>query len=456
MSTHASSSRRNPPPQSDSWVVIPQESEEWKRISASIHSKWSALAACYTTPGLRPLGEPPILDWERFSRIHIYSNLRYERLFPDPDDGKDGSSLRPKAKGKLKGKARENRARMKDLKGESAALFEYLWALRMLLEDEELDAGRRGFYEGLEKEIEGDWQSVDKERVALLKTASGLAKFEYKFLSNDGKVDAIKEWLRVGADLFKGYGEEVEKRYGYLKKKGWLENPDKTFEAHNFDPDGTLATLQWEIHQQPVDRLIIWDYLPEAHHHIRYTKVEKKAMWFIPNERPLAEPPVILLRNPAHLDWSILTIPEGYNDMYPDDPERRARLKDLQAEEVALGMYFPWAMETRTHAPKERMIFYQNLSETLGDQFSDELGEECQAFWEEQAALHEAKRLRDVQDAERVAELAELRRLKKLEERKAKAAEEEATSEAQKWRNVMKGSVWSALAYADRNARLRY
>ena len=40
---------------------------------------------------------------------------------------------------------REKRAKMKDLTGANAALFEYLCAVRSLLEDEELDQERRGF-----------------------------------------------------------------------------------------------------------------------------------------------------------------------------------------------------------------------------------------------------------------------------------------------------------------------
>ena len=97
--------------------------------------------------------------------------------------------------------------------------------------------------------------------------------------------------VKKGADIFKGYGPEAEKKYGCLKKERWKDDPDKTFEGHEFDPDGTLATLQWKIQKQPADWLIIWEEMPEAHRHIRRTKAEKKTMWFIPNEPPLTEPP---------------------------------------------------------------------------------------------------------------------------------------------------------------------
>ena len=64
--------------------------------------------AFWTTPGQRPLAEPPILDWDWFFRDHIPSDLRYAALFPnDP----------------------EKKYRMKGLNGESEALFEYLCCL---------------------------------------------------------------------------------------------------------------------------------------------------------------------------------------------------------------------------------------------------------------------------------------------------------------------------------------
>lgn len=55
----------------------------------------------WTTSGLRPLAEPPILDWEEFEREHMPSDIRYRALFPDDP---------------------EKRSRMKDLDGEYAAL----------------------------------------------------------------------------------------------------------------------------------------------------------------------------------------------------------------------------------------------------------------------------------------------------------------------------------------------
>lgn len=37
----------------------------------------------WTTTGLRPLAEPPILDWEWFLRVHVPSERQYRALFPD-------------------------------------------------------------------------------------------------------------------------------------------------------------------------------------------------------------------------------------------------------------------------------------------------------------------------------------------------------------------------------------
>lgn len=59
------------------------------------------LPSMRTTPGLRPLAEPPLLSWEQFQREYMPSDIRYRALFPDEP---------------------EKRSRMKDLAGESGAL----------------------------------------------------------------------------------------------------------------------------------------------------------------------------------------------------------------------------------------------------------------------------------------------------------------------------------------------
>lgn len=137
MSTPANTSIRSAPPQPDSWVVIRLESPEQQRVRPSVRARWEGRVKHYTTPGERPLAEPPILDWEQFSRIHVYSNLRYEALFPD--ETQEEKDEREKGKGRSRSRTsrgsggksktevnREKRARLKDLKGESVALFEYL------------------------------------------------------------------------------------------------------------------------------------------------------------------------------------------------------------------------------------------------------------------------------------------------------------------------------------------
>lgn len=61
--------------------------------------------AMFTTPGLPPLATAPPVDWEWFARVHVPSDLRFRRLFPD-DPAK--------------------RADANDLHGEWRALLEYI------------------------------------------------------------------------------------------------------------------------------------------------------------------------------------------------------------------------------------------------------------------------------------------------------------------------------------------
>ena len=62
-------------------VVETEEEKERKRIRAEKQKERDQKTAFWTTPGSRPLAEPPILDWDWFFRTKIPSDLRYKALF---------------------------------------------------------------------------------------------------------------------------------------------------------------------------------------------------------------------------------------------------------------------------------------------------------------------------------------------------------------------------------------
>lgn len=328
------------------------------------------------TPGLRPLAEPPLLNWKQFKRTHIFSDLRYEKLFPD-------GSLRDTEKGKEK----EKRAHMKDLQGESAACWEYMFWLQNSLEfgvdseDHPLDSSRREFYEQLQRELEGEFEAVEKERKALLAEATALGGFEFKYLHNDGKTTRIEKFLRKGADLFDGHDEEVVAKYGHLKPKDWREDWNATWEAQNLDDDGGNTRrrydfVKWNKHGSKLFTF----FLPESIRGLRYTKAEKGNMWILPGMRPLAEPPALnpwikyvekAERRVMHTEPCIdLEEPERdkeYARLFPDDPERGMYLEDLRMEETAMLKYHNWcrANQLQEGMDKSRSKFYHDLAEEV-------------------------------------------------------------------------------------------
>ena len=179
--------------------------------------------AFWTTPGLRPLAEPPILDWDWFFRDHIPSDLRYEALFPDDPD---------------------KRCRIKDLHGEKAALHEYSHCAALhnhSLEPEE----RREFYANLMENLIQDWRYVDAEFAETYNTATPLAQFEFRRLDNDGKTTRLENWLEKGADIFSGEPEEVGNKYWHLIPSGWVEDPLATFSY--LHEDGATEAIKQQM-----------------------------------------------------------------------------------------------------------------------------------------------------------------------------------------------------------------
>lgn len=109
--------------------------------------------AMWTTPGVAPLAQPPVLHWEDFLRRRIPSDVRYLALFPDDP---------------------EKRSRIKDLKGERSAMAEYITGTEEMQEETARDSVRREFYRGLEEDVYGDWQDVHLEEEKLFATATRL------------------------------------------------------------------------------------------------------------------------------------------------------------------------------------------------------------------------------------------------------------------------------------------
>lgn len=165
--------------------------------------------AFWTTPGLRPLAEPPVLDWDRFFRKRIPSDLRYNALFRDDP---------------------ENRSRMKDVQGEVAVLGEYAACARMLRDNPATSGERADFYNELFEDILVDWQEVEGDVKDVYEQATELSQFEYMHLDNDGRTTRLEQWLNNGADIFHGLGDEIRKKYRHLIPDDFVESHLATFE----------------------------------------------------------------------------------------------------------------------------------------------------------------------------------------------------------------------------------
>ena len=437
---------------------------------ASARQKWESKAAHYVTPGLPPLAEPPLLNWKQFKRTHIFSDLRYEKLFPD------GNST-----GTEKGKAKEKRARMKDLQGESAACWEYMFWLQSTLEygvdsqDHPLDDSRREFYKQLQIELEIEFEAVERERTALLAEATELGRFDFKYLDNDGRTTRIEKFLRKGANVFEGYGEKAIAKYGHLKPKDWKEVWSATYQAQNLDDDGGSTRVQYEfVKSKESGEKIPKFYLPEDLRGMRYTKAEKRNMWTTPGLRPLAEPPALnpwikyvekADRQEMHIEACIdLNEPDRdkeYARLFPDNLGRRMYLEDLRMEETAMLEYHTWCGTNRLSegTDESRKKFYYDLEYEIFQDCLD-VTYEGQAFWTDQAVLDEAKRLKDIEKANRAREEAErwakLKRLKYLKAEDERKLAEEKEEEARRYAASWMGRVNKAWVSADQVIRKRY
>ena len=210
--------------------------------------KRDAQTAFWTTTGMRPLAEPPILDWDHFFRVHIPSDLRYTALFP----------------GDL-----QKRAAYKDLGGEAYVLKEYSTHAWAMSDDSEICDERRAFYEILSYDLHEEWREVDKEVIELWATASRLSQFEYKFLDNDGKTTNLERWIEKGADIFFTGDPAIKRKYQHLVKPGFVEDPVGTFEFRYLNADGGTNIIKKDM-ENGIDLLLGWPQEVEAkYRHLR-------------------------------------------------------------------------------------------------------------------------------------------------------------------------------------------
>ena len=188
--------------------------------------------AFWTTPGLRPLAEPLILDWDWFLRERMPTDARFKALLPDDA---------------------EERARMKDIWGEYEALSEYSgWALIRKDDPEDLnicgdarDENRRKFYGRLHEDLNTEKDAVGREYDTLLTSASNLGQFEYTFLDDDGiGTKRIEEYIYKGAHIFRGWDAEVQQKYQHLVPPDYIISQLATFEWLWLDRDGGVTRMK--------------------------------------------------------------------------------------------------------------------------------------------------------------------------------------------------------------------
>lgn len=203
-----------------------EEKRERERHGGERGWERGAETELWITPGLRPLAEPPRLDWEQFVRSWIPSDSRYRCLFPnDP----------------------EKRATMKDLVGERAILNEYIAFTRAMMDDPEVGDARRRFYDTLSKDLFADWKEVHQERLAAFEQAIEICRFEYNQLDNDNKTTRLENWVNKGANIFSAWGEEVKLKYQYLIPADFMDDPVATFEFNELDRDGGTSNMEHKL-----------------------------------------------------------------------------------------------------------------------------------------------------------------------------------------------------------------
>lgn len=194
-----------------------EDDERKKRdeIRARKQKERDEKTAFQTTPGLRPLAEPPMLDWDHFFPTWIPCDLRYEVLFPhDP----------------------EKRAARKDIDGGGSVLYEYRVHAESMRYDPETGNAREAFYNSLALDLAEEYGEVFREPNALWTTTTELSRLEFLYLDNDGKTTEFERWISKGADIF-DEDDEIRQKYQHLLPPTFVENSLATFEFRHLNVD---------------------------------------------------------------------------------------------------------------------------------------------------------------------------------------------------------------------------
>lgn len=159
-----------------------------------------ALKDRWTTPALRPLAEPPYIEWPETIDDLLPSDKRHRILFPHDA---------------------EKRARMKDLTGEKCALGEYFAFLEGIIVEEREYPLRQMFWKGLIEEVFVDEQGVMNEILAFLEEAEPLRVWEYRFLDQDGEGTELLEstYWRVDEAFRSSTEPEILEKYGEVRER---------------------------------------------------------------------------------------------------------------------------------------------------------------------------------------------------------------------------------------------
>lgn len=88
---------------------------------------------------------------------------------------------------------------------------------------------RREFFSDLSKELQGDWKERDSWAPEAGSEASDMQVVESYYLDQDGKTTEIERLLQQRVDVIEGFGEEVKKKHGRLKPKGFEHDTHAEF-----------------------------------------------------------------------------------------------------------------------------------------------------------------------------------------------------------------------------------
>lgn len=160
--------------------------------------------------GMPPLEQPPQFNYEQFVDECIPSDFRFKKLFPaDADVGK--------------------RSRYRDMRTEDELRELYRdWAFDMKENTAALgNCEGQEFYQELVRNLDMDHIEDLDAKHAVFKQAKDLARWEYKYLDNDGDTKGLVRFIQErGENHVFGGCKEAKEKYGYLLME--CKNGDKS------------------------------------------------------------------------------------------------------------------------------------------------------------------------------------------------------------------------------------